>query len=60
MTQFWFNTKTKQVEVGPQSLSLERVGPFDSYEEALQAEEIIAERARQIAKEDAADDWKSN
>jgi hypothetical protein len=59
MTQFWFNTKTKQVEVGPQSLSIDRVGPFNTYEDAVRAEEIIAQRARKIAEEDS-EDWERN
>jgi hypothetical protein len=47
--QYWFNTKTGKVEVGPQSLSLHRVGPFATKEEAGRALEIIAERARKIS-----------
>lgn len=53
--RYWFNTKTKQVEVGPQSLSLDRIGPFDSAAEAARALEIIADRARKIAEEDSED-----
>ena len=56
MTEWWFNTKTEQVEEGPQSLAADRVGPFDSAEEASRANEIIAERARRWAEEDAAED----
>ncbi len=56
MTEWWFNTKTQEVEEGPQSLSALRVGPFDSREEASRANEIIAERARAWAAEDAEED----
>lgn len=42
--------------MGPQSLSLDRVGPFNTYEDAVRAEEIIAQRARKIAEEDS-EDW---
>ncbi len=43
---YWFNTRTGEVEVGPQSLSLDRVGPFKTPEEAAHANAILAERAR--------------
>jgi len=53
--RFWFNTRTHQVEEGPKSLGLDRLGPFDSYEQALRAEEIIREKARKIRDEDDED-----
>jgi hypothetical protein len=56
--EYWFNTKTLQVEIGKQSLSLERIGPFDSLEEARRAPEIIAERAKRIRDEDT-EEWSS-
>lgn len=56
MTEWWFNTKTQEVEEGPQSLSALRVGPFASREDASRANEIIAERARAWAAEDAAEE----
>jgi len=43
--EFWFNSQTGQVEVGPQSLALHRLGPFKSREEAENAPDIIAARA---------------
>lgn len=55
--QFWFNTRTKQVEIGPQSLSLDRLGPFETFELASHAEEIVAERAKRILQEDEKDNW---
>lgn len=53
---YWFNTRTGRVEAGKQSLSLHRVGPFASAAEAARAPEIIAERARQWAEEEATED----
>lgn len=52
MTEWWYNNKTKQVEEGAQSLSVDRDGPFATREEAARAPEIIAERARKWAAED--------
>ena len=56
MTQWYFNTRTHEVEEGQQSLASELDGPFDSREEAARAPEIIAERARKWAEEDAANE----
>lgn len=53
---FWFNTRTGKVEVGPQSLAVDRLGPFTSRADAERATEIIAERARKWAEEDAEND----
>jgi hypothetical protein len=55
MTEWWYNDKTGEVEEGPQSLAVDRVGPFESREEASRAPEIIEERARRWAEEDAAE-----
>ncbi len=56
--EYWFNTKTNQVEIGKQSLSLERLGPFETFEEAKNALQIIALRANALRDEDA-EDWPS-
>jgi hypothetical protein len=53
--EYWFNTKTNTVEVGKQSLSLDRIGPFPTYEEAQNALETIALRAKAIRDEDQED-----
>lgn len=53
---YWFNTRTGEVEDGPQSLSVDRLGPFSTREEAARANEIVAERARKWAEEDANED----
>lgn len=49
---YWYNTRTGAVEEGPQSLSIDRLGPFKTREEAERAPEIVAERARRIREED--------
>lgn len=60
--EFWFNTKTRRVETGAQSLSIFRVGPFETFEAALLAPELIEQRARVIREEDEEQedpDWKN-
>jgi hypothetical protein len=58
--EYWFNTKTQEVEIGKQSLSLDRLGPFATKQEAKNAEEIIARRAAALRKEDeSSDQWSS-
>ena len=58
--EYWFNTKTNEVEIGKQSLSLDRLGPFASFEEASNALEIIARRAKALRNEDeSSEDWPS-
>lgn len=56
MPKYWFNTKTGLVEQGYKSLAIDRIGPFETYEEASMALTIIAERARRIADEEAEQD----
>lgn len=53
---YWYNTRTGQVEDGPQSLSVDRIGPFSTREEACRAPELVEERARKWAEEDARED----
>lgn len=53
---YWYNTRTNQVEEGPQSLSVDRIGPFQTREEAERALETVAERSRAWAEEEAAED----
>lgn len=50
--EYWFNTRTNEVEVGKQSLSIDRLGPFYSRLEAEQALSIIAKRAEAVRQED--------
>ena len=56
--EYWFNTKTNEVEIGKQSLSLDRLGPFESFVEASNALEIIARRAKALRNEDeSSENW---
>lgn len=54
---YWFNDKTGEVEFGPQSMGIDRVGPFKTAEEAAHAKETLAERARQWAAEEEEDNF---
>lgn len=54
--KYWYNLKTGEVERGPQSLGIDRAGPFDTAEEAQNAPEIIRERSREWAEEEARED----
>lgn len=51
-TTWWYNNKTGQVEEGPQSLGVDRDGPFATREEAERAPEVARERAAKWASED--------
>ena len=53
--KYWFNQETRQVETGPKSLAVNRLGPFDTFEEAARAEQVIFERARKLREEDSKD-----
>jgi hypothetical protein len=58
--EYWFNTKTNEVEIGKQSLSLDRLGPFATFEQAKNALETIAKKAAALRKEDeSSDSWSS-
>lgn len=52
---YWYNLKTHVVEVGPQSLAIDRLGPFSSRDEAARGPQIVEERARAIREEDDED-----
>lgn len=54
-TEYWFNTKTMSVEVGKQDLAIYRIGPFDSYEDAQNALQILKSRSDAWAEEDEAE-----
>ena len=56
MTEWYYNIRTGAVEEGKQSLASDLDGPFATKEEAARAPEIIAERARKWAEEDAEND----
>jgi hypothetical protein len=53
--EYWFNTKTKAVEVGKQALALYRIGPFATREEAENALEILRSRSQAWTEEDEQD-----
>lgn len=53
MTEWWYNTKTGEVEEGMVSPAIDRAGPFASKEEALKAPQLIAERSRKWADDEA-------
>lgn len=55
--QYWYNVKTHEVEDGPQSVSIDRIGPFATRAEATNALTTYAERNRAWDEEDAEDDW---
>lgn len=42
---WWYNIRTRRVEFGLQSKSLDRVGPFETEDQAKKAPQLIAERA---------------
>ncbi len=50
--EFWFNTKTGQVEVGKQTLAVYRIGPFKTRQEAEKAFEILRSRSERWQEED--------
>ncbi|WP_394551924.1 SPOR domain-containing protein [Agromyces sp. MMS24-JH15] len=54
--RFWYNMRTGEVEQGFQSPSLDRVGPFDTREEAAHALEKLRENSAKWAAEEAAED----
>ena len=53
---FWFNLKTKQVEHGLKSSSLDRIGPFNTEAEAKNAEATVRARSEEWKKQDAEED----
>lgn len=56
--KYWYNLKTGEVEKGYESPAVDRAGPFDTAEEAAKAPEIMRERSRAWAEEEArADAW---
>lgn len=53
--EFFYNTRTGQVEEGRQSVATELMGPYTTREEASRALEIA--RARNEAADEAERDW---
>jgi hypothetical protein len=54
--EFWFNTRTHEVEEGKVSPAIDRAGPYATREEAADAIRAIQERNAHLDAEDAADD----
>jgi hypothetical protein len=55
-SKWWYNSKTGEVEQGFVSPALQRIGPFDTREEAQHAWDKIRENSRKWAEEEAAED----
>lgn len=53
--KYWYNLRTGEVEFGMQSASVDRVGPFDTADEAAHAPELLRERSNAWAEDDAAE-----
>ena len=53
MTEFWFNTRTGEVEEGRQSLPMDLIGPFKTREDAANGPELLRHRAAEWAEEEA-------
>lgn len=55
--KWYFNMRTGKPELGPQSPVGERMGPYDSEEDALDAWKIVEERNRLWEEQDR--DWRA-
>jgi hypothetical protein len=55
-SMYWFNIKTKQVEFGLKSSSLDRIGPFETKQQAANAEEIVRSRASKWLEDEELED----
>ena len=54
--KYWYNLTTGKVERGFESPAIDRAGPFDTEEEAAAAPQLLAERSRAWAADDAEED----
>lgn len=54
--RYWYNMRTGEVEHGLLSPSVDRVGPFDTAEEASRALETLRENSARWAAEEAEED----
>jgi len=56
--KYWYVFATGKVEKGFESPAVDRAGPFDTYEEAADAPQLLKERSKAWAEEEAReDDW---
>jgi hypothetical protein len=53
--EYWFNTKTGEVEQGKQTLAFYRIGPFKTRGEAEHALETLAKRSSEWKEEEQED-----
>jgi hypothetical protein len=53
--KWWYNSRTGEVELGEISNKIDRVGPFDTREEAVNAPQKLRDNAQRWAAEDAAE-----
>lgn len=57
--KYWYNTTSGEVEYGYMSPAVDRVGPFDTADEAANAMQTLRDRADAWAVEEAIDDdWR--
>jgi len=54
--QYWYNMRTGAVEKGLLSPSIDRVGPFSTFDEATRALDKLRSNSAKWAEDDAADD----
>ena len=54
--KYWFNIRTKQVELGLKSSSENRIGPFDTEAEAANAEAVVKARSEAWAAQESEED----
>ena len=56
--KFYFNVRTRQVEQGPVSPAKDRLGPYDSHDEATKALDLARSRSVEWDEQDEEDeDW---
>jgi hypothetical protein len=55
-SKYWYNIRTGDVEFGYESPSINRVGPFDTHEQAEHALEKLRSNSERWAAEDSAED----
>lgn len=50
--KYWYNMRTGEVEHGPESPAIDRVGPFDTAEEAAGAPQVLQARSKAWAEDE--------
>jgi len=51
-SKYWYNMRTGEVEHGPESPAIDRVGPFDTAEEARNAPQLLQTRSKAWAEDE--------